>query len=171
MNPPVDPSILFNWSVDNSSPPLSCEAGRYTGAFTGFYASGLTVVGVPIPVAGDVNLTLDQSANGEFYTISNGRITGTADGILAQYSCDLSGTLDCTAKKLENGIIDCNYCVGVFAGDSGICLGIEGHFIGPLTADYDAANQSFENGTWKGKEGADAGVFGGSGNWTAAYGP
>ena len=167
----MDPNILFNWSVDDPSPTLSCQAGLYTGSFTGFYASAITVVGVPIPVFGDVNLTLQQSANGEFYTISNGSVHGTADGILAQYDCKLTGTLDCSTKKLEDGLIDCNYCVGVFAGDSGICLGVEGHFVGPVSADYDAANQSFENGDWKGKEGADAAVFGGSGHWTAAYGP
>ncbi|HEX4473694.1 MAG TPA: hypothetical protein VH142_01380 [Polyangiaceae bacterium] len=171
-NPPVDPTIQFNWPVDNPSPSLTCEPGHYAGTFTGFYASYLTFVGVPIPVAGNVDLRLDQSSNGEFYTITDGTVQGTVDVILAQYKCDIVGTLDCAQKKLVNGRLEnCTYCVGVFLGDSGICGGVEGHFAGPLTADYDAANQSFENGLWKGVEPTptDSGIYGGSGQWTAAY--
>jgi hypothetical protein len=103
-------------------------------------------------------------------TITNGHVSGTVDGILAQYRCDIIGSLDCTQKKIVGGrLVNCSYCVGVFAGDSGLCAGVEGHFTGPLTADYDAANQALDNGTWTGKEGADAGPFGGSGQWSANY--
>lgn len=170
-NPPVDPTIRFDWSVDDPNPAsLSCQPGHYTGLFVGLYTSPITVVGVPIPVTGNVDLTLAQSSNGEFFTITNGFVTGRAD-ILAEYRCNFYGTLNCTTKKLEKGSIDCKYCVGAYAADGGLCLGLESHFIGPVTADYNAANQAFENATWKGKEGSDAGVFGGLGTWTAAYTP
>jgi hypothetical protein len=170
-NPPVDKSILFNWSVDNANPALSCQPGHYKGAFTGFYAPALVVFPAPIPVVGDVEMYLAQGQNGEFLTITNGIVSGNAD-FLADYRCDITGTLDCTLKKIVNGALsNCSYCVGRFAGDGGsaLCLGVEGHFKGPLGADYDAANQSLENGTWKGKEGSDAGLYGGSGKWSANY--
>jgi hypothetical protein len=171
VNPPVDPAIQFNWPVDDPNPAgLTCQPGHYTGAFAGLYTSPITVVGVPIPVVGDVNLTLTQSSTGEFFTITNGTVTGRAD-ILAQYRCVFNGTLNCTTKKLEMGSIDCGYCVGAYVPDGGICLGLESHFVGPLTGDYNAASQAFENATWSGKEGADSGIFGGSGIWTAAYTP
>jgi hypothetical protein len=183
-NPPVDPSIIFDWPVDNPTPAIGCQSGLYTGTFDGFYSSYLTAVGVPLPVTGDVNLTLDESTNGEFFTISNGSVSGTADGFLAQYSCRITGTLNCTTKKLENGRLeDCIYCLGSFTDDAGGC-GLAGYFSGPLTADYNAANQSFENGTWDGAESMDAGLteeagtihigpdsFGGGGTWTAKHGP
>jgi hypothetical protein len=171
VNPPVDPTIKFNWPVDDPSPAkLSCQPGHYTGSFVGLYTSPITVVGVPIPVIGDVNLTLTQSATGEFFTITNGTVNGRAD-ILAQYRCAFNGTLNCTTKKLEMGSIDCGYCVGAYVPDGGICLGLESHFKGPLTGDYNGASQSFENATWSGKEGADSGIFGGAGIWTATYTP
>jgi hypothetical protein len=171
VNPPVDPSIQFNWPVDNPNPStLSCQPGHYTGAFAGLYTSPITVVGVPIPVVGDVNLTLTQSPTGEFFTITNGTVNGRAD-ILAQYRCAFNGTLNCTTKKLEMGSIDCGYCVGAYVPDGGICLGLESHFKGPLKGDYNGASQSFENATWSGKEGADSGIFGGAGIWTATYTP
>ena len=171
VNPPVDPTIRFDWPVDDPNPAgLSCQPGHYTGVFLGLYTSPITVVGVPIPVTGNVDLTLSQSANGEFFTITNGFVTGRAD-ILAEYRCNFYGTLNCTTKKLEQGSIVCKYCVGAYALDGGLCLGLESHFDGPVTADYNAASQAFENATWKGKEGADAGVFGGFGTWTAAYTP
>ena len=166
-----------------------CKAGHYTGMFSGTYSSFLTFVGVPIPVVGNVDLTLQQSvtSNGEFsmYTISNGTVSGTADGIVAQYQCDIVGTLDCRAKKLVNGgLRNCIYCVGTFFDDAGTCLGIAGSFEGPLTADYDTSTFSFVNGTWNGSEeitdgGAmvsDSGYlgpgnYGGSGTWSAQYTP
>jgi|SRR5579884_1268302 len=168
-----------------------CKAGHYTGTFAGTYSSFLTFVGVPIPVTGDVELTLEQSAGGgEFqYVISNGTVSGTADGILAQYQCDIVGTLDCSTRTLVGGgLRNCTYCVGAFADDAGTCLGAAGHFEGPLTADYDVVTSSFVNGTWNGSEqiaddggipdGAisDAGYgglanYGGSGTWTAQYSP
>jgi len=168
-NESVDPSVQFNWSVDDPNPPLSCQPGHYRGTFTGFYGSPYLFT-LPIPVLGDVQMYLKQGQNGEFLTITDGRVTGTVDGALAQYNCKITGTLDCTQKKIVGGAITCEYCVGFFLGDADhpIC-GAPGYFKRPLGADYDAANQSLDNGKWKGKEGADAATAGGSGDWTANY--
>jgi hypothetical protein len=175
--------------------PGGCKPGHYEGTFTGIYSSYLTVAGVPIPVAGDVSLTLDESSNGEFYTISNGTVNGTADYAFP-YFCQIVGTLNCKTKKIENGgLRNCSYCVG-FGGtpdasvsltDGGglVCAGIEGHFNGPLTADYDSSIHAFVNGAWAGSESVEAGAptdagggckagpveYGGCGNWSAQYAP
>jgi hypothetical protein len=174
---------------DGSTAAGSCKAGHYTGTFAGTYSSFLTFVGVPIPVVGNVDLTLQQSvtSDGEFpmYTISNGTVSGTADGIVAQYQCDIVGTLDCRAKKLVNGgLRNCVYCVGTFFDDAGSCLGVAGSFEGPLAADYDTSTFSFVNGTWNGSEEiadgsamvSDSGYlgpgnYGGNGTWSAQYTP
>ena len=51
-------------------PGLKCKAGRYQGTFTGTYASSATIIPLPVPVSGDINLTLIQSANGEVFEIA-----------------------------------------------------------------------------------------------------
>lgn len=173
--------------------PGGCKPGHYTGSFTGLYSSYLTVAGVPIPVAGDVSLDLDQSNNGEFYTISNGRVDGTADAAFP-YWCEIVGTLNCKTKKIEDGALrNCSYCVGFGvlpdagpSDDAGlVCAGVEGHFNGPLTADYDSSIHAFVNGTWAGSESTEAGAardagggckagpveYGGCGTWSAQYAP
>ena len=170
-NPPVDPSIRFDWAVDDPNPAsLSCQPGHYTGLFVGLYTSPITVVGVPIPVTGNVDLDAGAVVQRRIFH-HHQRLRHRARRHPRRVSLQLLRTLNCTTKKLEKGSIDCKYCVGAYAADGGLCLGLESHFIGPVTADYDAANQAFENATWKGKEGADAGVFGGLGTWTAAYTP
>ncbi len=118
-----------------------CKGGFYEGTFAGFYTSHLTGVGIPIPVAGNVELTLKQEgssgtmckAAGEFQDCSNvfslkdGTITGIADAANigdAQvggfpYFCTMTGTLECKEKKLVDGWIQCTYCVGPLA-DGGL---------------------------------------------------
>jgi len=77
--------------VGNSGP---CKGGHYSGAFAGLYTSHLTGVGVPIPVAGNVDMTLDQQGTADMtchpageipvpcndvFTLKDGTITGVAD--------------------------------------------------------------------------------------------
>jgi hypothetical protein len=111
-----------------------CKAGLYEGTFDGSYTSYLTGVGVPIPVTGNVELTLDQAGaagqqcqlDGEFkdcstvFALKNGVITGVADALQLgdastggfPYFCTMTGTLDCNNKALVDGWIQCTYCVG-----------------------------------------------------------
>jgi hypothetical protein len=166
--------------------PSACKAGDYQGAFTGSYSSSL-ILGVPLTVTGDVNLTLNQAGGsqtmcmlaGEFescanvFTLSNGTITGVANkaGSIGDaaiggypYFCSMTGTLDCAKKKLVGGWIQCTYCVfDQLAKGGTACDGanVGGHFAGPLTADYDTNTHAFINGTWNGAE-ALAGNDGGS---------
>jgi hypothetical protein len=160
-----------------------CKGGHYGGTFAGSYTSHLTGVGIPIPVVGDVNLELNQegtagqqcTVHGEFaqcsdvFSLQNGVIQGTADGLFP-YFCTMTGTLDCKDKVLDDGWIQCTYCIGPLADGGLACTlgngvggttGIGGHFAGPLTANYDYGTLSFINGAWNGAE-ALAGNDGGS---------
>ena len=171
-----------------------CKGGHYEGTFTGSYTSHLTGIGIPIPVTGNVDMTLNQAGTSsktchpageipvpcnEVYTLQNGTITGVADGVQEDggeiaggfpYFCTMSGTLDCSTKKLDDGWIQCTYCVGPLADGGMACTllngvlgttGVGGHFAGPLTADYDIPTFSFVHGVWNGAE-ALAGNDGGS---------
>jgi hypothetical protein len=108
------------------------------------------------------------------------------------FFCTVTGKLDCQARKLVDGWIQCTYCVGPVADGGAACAVVGGHFAGPMTADYDANAHAFVMGTWNGAEalagndgsspGPDGGPlssylsdsgylgpgqFGGSGTWTA----
>ena len=78
-------------SVVSSGP---CKGGHYAGTFAGLYTSHLTGVGIPIPVAGNVDMTLNQAGTADqtchpageipvpcnnVFTLQNGTITGVAD--------------------------------------------------------------------------------------------
>lgn len=167
--------------VGNSGP---CKGGHYTGTFAGLYTSHITGIGFPLPVTGNVELNLDQQGTADqtchpegelpvpcsdVFTLKDGTITGIADEIhLADasgggfpYYCTMTGTLDCNAKKLDNGWIQCTYCIGPLADGGMSCslldgvggtTGVGGHFAGPLTADYDIKALAFVNGNWNGAE-------------------
>jgi len=147
-------AVTFDWpeTVPGTG---KCKAGHYQGDFAGIYAPAITVFPAPIPVTGNVDLTLAESANGEFFDISGGKVSGLADGFVP-YSADVVGKLDCKARKLVGASLkNGKYVVGVF----------EYLFEGPLTADYDTLTYAFVNGTWNVKEPNPA--YGGSGTWNA----
>jgi hypothetical protein len=149
----------------------NCKGGFYEGQFGGLYSSHITVFGINIPVTGDVRLTLQQMGDGmqtctfegesekcsDIFSVQNGTITGVADAIHTgdasfggfPYFCTLTGTLGCAEKKLENGWIECTYCIGDLADGGMSCvngdglagtIGTGGQFAGPLTADYFYSN-------------------------------
>lgn len=151
-----------------------CRAGKYEGEFDGFYSSAYTFVGVPIPVFGldavgpGLGFTLNaQQGGGEIptFTISDGYVRGTADGLFP-FEGVLTGTLDCQTKTFT-GTLTGGYCVGPCAGVN------EGKFTGPVHGSYDGSTFSFTAGTWElteeGSEQALAFEFGGSGNWNAKW--
>lgn len=159
-----DLSVTFDWPESTSQG--TCKAGHYSGSFAGLYASSWTVVGAPIPVAGNLSLTLEASPDGEFFEISGGSLCGLADGLFP-FSADISGTLDCkTGKlvdsKLENG----GYWFGIAVGPPA------GTFDGPLPGTYDKLSHSF-TGMWKVYEpdsSNPATPYGGNGDWNASLG-
>jgi hypothetical protein len=190
------PSGMFDDTNDGGRSVVSsgpCKGGHYSGTFAGLYTSHLTGVGVPIPVAGNVDMTLNQAGTADqtchpageipvpcndVFTLQNGTITGVADELHVgdagvggfPYFCTMTGTLDCSSKKLDDGWIQCSYCIGPLADGGMSCellngvlgtTGVGGHFAGPLTANYDIATLSFVMGTWNGAE-ALAGNDGGS---------
>jgi len=165
----------------------ACKAGFYQGKFTGTYSSHITVVGVGIPVQGNVEMTLNQQGSSntqctinvqgegvttescsDVFTVSGGVISGVADGLFPYY-CTMTGTLDCAKKVLENGWIECTYCaVGVIpdGGDKAstdplaVCEGAGGNFAGVFQANYDTSTLSFTDGVWNGAEDLCTGIGG-----------
>jgi hypothetical protein len=127
-----------------------CKAGFYLGQFGGLYSSSVTIIGINIPVVGDVRLTLKSKGSdqqmctfegettkcSDIFSLENGTISGMAD-MAFPYYCDMTGTLSCQKKTLENGWIQCHYCAfGVIPDGGGPCVGIGGKFAGPLKVDY-----------------------------------
>jgi hypothetical protein len=173
--------------------PGPCKGGHYGGTFAGSYTSHITGVGIPIPVTGNVDLTLHQEGTSnqmcmsvgeipvpcnDVYSLQDGTITGVADATMVgdaqvggfPYFCTMTGILDCPGKKLDNGWIQCTYCIGPLADGGMSCdlfngvggtTGVGGHFAGPLTANYDYNSLAFVMGAWNGAE-ALAGNDGGS---------
>jgi hypothetical protein len=168
----------------------ACKAGFYQGDFTGSYSSYLAF-GIPLSVSGNVELTLNQEGTSDkqctimtqgegaitescnnIFTLSGGTITGVANkaGMIGDaaiggfpYYCVLTGTLDCAKTVLDNGWIECTYCVGPLADGGGSCELLGGRFAGPLTANYDTSTLAFTDGTWNGAEAlcsSDAGNMG-----------
>ncbi len=161
---PYNTSITFSWPEATSTG--TCEAGHYSGTFSGFYSSTWTVVGVPIPVAGNLSLTLAQSTDGEFFTITGGKLCGLADGLFP-FSADIVGTLDCKKGELVNSkLTNGGYWFGIVVGPPA------GTFDGPLPATYDKLTHSF-TGTWKVYEPDSSNLstpYGGSGDWNTTLG-
>jgi hypothetical protein len=125
-----------------------CKGGEYDGTFAGLYTSHLTGVGIPIPVTGNVDMTLEQEGTGQatcmlvgeaskcsdLFSLQDGTITGIADATMVgdatvggfPYFCTMTGTLDCKGKKLVDGWIQCTYCVGPLADGGMACSLLNG---------------------------------------------
>jgi len=70
-----------------------CQGGQYQGSFEGTYTSHLTGIGIPIPIRGTVDMTLDTEGTAQMtctlggeagpcsnlFTVRNGATMGTAD--------------------------------------------------------------------------------------------
>jgi len=157
-----DPSVRFEWP--ESEQVGTCKAGRYVGTFDGFYASGLTFIGVPIPVAGNIDIVLDESVDGEFFTISNGKVSGLAD-FAFPFEAKIEGTLNCSTGELEGGFLRSGvYLVGP----------IVGNFEGPLEGHYDKLAHAFTTSKWTVGEPTwvvPRGLYGGEGHWESTWTP
>jgi hypothetical protein len=99
---------------------------------------------------------------GNVLTVQSGTFTGTADGLFP-LSCTLSGVLDCAARRLVGGWMECIYCIGPLA-DGGMSCGASGtggKFAGPATADYFSTSTGGDGG---------AGAIDGGGSGPPAFG-
>lgn len=152
-----------------------CLGGRYEGSFEGSYRSEF-LLGAGIPVfalnlTGEPGLaftleqTVDSSSEFPVYTVRDGYVKGTADGLFP-FEGVLTGMLDCKTKKFT-GQLDGGYSIVVPAGLN------EAKFVGPVEGDYDPVTHSFSMGNWTLQE-KDAsldvlGDAGGEGTWEATY--
>jgi hypothetical protein len=180
-----------------------CSGGSYVGPFAGEYTSHLTGVGIPIPVTGPVNLKLAQAGSegttctlageskdcSDVFPVVSGTVTGVNDAVNTgdataggfPFFCTMTGALDCDARKLVSGWLQCTYCIGPVADGGFACslgngvggtTGIGGHFAGPVTANYDASTIAFVTGRWNASEalaGNDGGTPGPDGGPPSLY--
>jgi hypothetical protein len=164
--------IEFEWERTQKTSG-SCEPGYYEGDFEGLYASGLTVVGAPIPVFAlgtpgkpGLSFTLERkSGGGEKLEITNGKMDGVADGAFP-FKGTLTGSLDCETLVFDS-ILDGYYSLGV----DGIGMF---KFVGPLLGKYDKDTHSIVMATWKVKEFDPPPIVdwaGGEGTWEASWKP
>ena len=138
----------------------TCRSGPYLGTFTGNYASHLTGAGISIPLTGDVTMTLVQEGSagttcvldgeskdcGDLFALQSATVTGVASETKAgdasyalfPFFCTMSGALDCDARELRDGWIQCTYCIGPLSDAGGCSLlggggttGVGGRFAGP----------------------------------------
>lgn len=149
------PIVTFDWP--ETQPGEKCLAGKYAGSFNGIYMSSLTFFPAPIPVGGNVNITLGQAMNGEFFEITDGLLDGLANGAFP-FSATIVGGLDCKTLKFTGQIK-----MGGYAVPGWTAVGFEGD----MPSDYDKAAHSFINGVWSVHEANP--VFGGNGTWTATW--
>ncbi len=155
----LNDDISFEW--EETAPGQVCRAGHYVGTFEGTWSSSFTVVGVPIPVTGNVDMWLEESENGEFFEVSQGKISGVADFVFP-YEVGLTGRLDCRTRKFENGkLVNGTYLVPGLPAVP---------WDGTITATYDKTKAAFVSGSWTGVEQANN-LFGGAGNWKADWVP
>lgn len=159
---PYDPSVTFDWK-ETVPTAGSCKPGKYSGTFDGLYTSP-AAANFPVPVSGAVDLTLEQSQDGEFFRLANGKMKGLVYGFIP-FASDLTGTLDCTSLKLVDGFMP-KGTYNVF--------GVDYPYEGPLDADYDKLTNAFVNGQWQVGEptyhrGDPLPVNGGKGTWTVVW--
>jgi hypothetical protein len=156
-----DSTISFDWP-EVAATAGACKAGRYSGKFDGLYLA--PVAPIPVPIAGDVNLVLEQSQDGEFFTVADGNISGLVYGIIP-FSSGLQGTLNCKTGRLEGGFMP---------NGKYNFLGVDYPYEGPIDANYDKLTSAFVNGTWAVGEptyqrGGPRPVNGGEGTWGASW--
>jgi hypothetical protein len=157
-----DPNVVFDWP--EVAQTGTCKGGKYLGSFEGIYSPGIAFVpGVPVPVTGNIELTLSESADGEFFEIQNGKVSGLAD-LAFPFEAAVKGTLNCTTSKLELGFLENGtYLIGP----------LPYNFAGPISCNYDKLTHAFAGCTWKVGEPTwsdnPAPLFGGSGTWEAKW--
>jgi hypothetical protein len=152
---PYDLGVTFDWPDTVPGAGASCRAGRYVGTFDGGYSTG----SLPIPVAGDINMVLVESQDGEFFEVSDGELSGMANFIIP-FSARIEGRLDCTTLRFDAMLLDGMYDA----------FGSQGNFEGPISADYAPSTPALVNGVWTVSDPSDP-SRGGNGTWQASWVP
>ena len=134
---PPDPSIMFDWDEATGGKPVNCEPGHYVGTFKCDLATA--DLGTA-HISGPVELTLQQSKNGEFLEISDAHISGFAL-LFLNFQATLAGRLECTTRKLSAMAVD--GAVGLGSADLLPVLG----FSGQLNGELDPGGELL-SGTW-----------------------
>ncbi|MET0389661.1 MAG: hypothetical protein ABW321_27055, partial [Polyangiales bacterium] len=177
-----------------TTPAATCRPGHYVGTFSGDYLSGALAGIAEITFAtSDVDsrpgfeFWLEAVGKAcepgqEFcgdVVVKGGKLRGHATpfedandpntegglGFSVRFEIDLTGELDCQAKKFKGNLV--NGCYDVFS--------VLYRFDGTIEGDYDTSTSSFPGGIWQVAEQTLPGALppamplGGDGVWAAAY--
>ena len=134
---PPGPSMMLDWDEATGGKPVNCEPGHYVGTFMCDLATA--DLGTA-HISGPVELTLQQSKNGEFLEISDAHISGFAL-LFLNFQATLAGRLECTTRKLSAMAV--NGAVGLGSADLLPVLGFSGQLNGEL-----ATGGELLSGTW-----------------------
>jgi len=146
-------------TYSDAGPASECVPGTYKGAFSGQVNFLPIAFGglLGVDITGTISISIEADAKGALLTAKNGTVEGTdQDGnpVRAQ----VTGTLDCATKKLQNGkLVNGTY----------VRTGTTVSFSGTVTADY-SPNPPSATGTWKTSGGL---LEGGNGVWSAVLVP
>ena len=140
-----DPT-LFSWPEANPDGSLVqlCKAGHYVGTYTCIVKQSAGIFGPPAGDAGGgyllngpVDLTLSQSQDGEFLSVSGGTLKSAA-GFLA-LDATVSGKLNCQTGAFDGQLLNGTVAIPPFPSG--------GSFTGPLSASFDP-NSGTLKGVW-----------------------
>jgi hypothetical protein len=177
-------------STKDASRPASrqpqCKAGYYIGNFMGKYRPGAFGFGVApsgfeVDIAGGKSffddtlpplaftLSSESETIGEFstFTVGGGCMQGLATAVFVTQSpfvAKLTGNLDCATGKFDGRLEGYYTLIGIPGADFS--------FTGPLSSQFELADDSLKDGVWSVKEppldsGEAAG--GGEGTWDAKW--
>lgn len=137
-----------------------CVAGTYKGEFSGTVQFLPTPLGalLDVEIKGSLEITVQAATQGDVLVAKNGKVRGTdQDGNPVE--ADLTGSLDCATKQLQNGkLVNGRYTRAGILTTS---------FSGTVEGAYSATPPS-ASGTWKTSAGF---LEGGGGSWNAALVP
>jgi hypothetical protein len=143
---------------DTAPPPPPCTAGDYRGAFNG--TVDVVIFEIPlfnVELTGTISLTAVAEPGTESFAVTNGRVTGQ-DTQGNAITGTVTGSLNCTTGKVEDGKL-----VGTYAGGLFQPVEFTGNVVGTYTNTPPSAN-----GTWATETASTPLLRGGSGTWNIA---
>jgi hypothetical protein len=107
---PPDPNVTFEWTATLPGEG-DCLPGRYMGTFSCEYYFMATDPAPLAVVTGPVAITLEESQDGEFLEITDGKLEGVAQLIFG-FRAELQGRLECATKRLDATAVNGQYGFG-----------------------------------------------------------